>query len=98
MEKSLFGKVRCLEILEKPQTGKQRRIRPSSRDPREFKDFRDSRDPRDSSSDKTPFIVTPFPVPDRADPKKSILLILVCAFLCALGVVKTPLLVNHGFA
>ena len=41
--------------------GKQRRIRPFSRDSREFRDFRDS---RDSSSEKTPFVMTPFSGPD----------------------------------
>ena len=41
-------------------SGKQRRIRPFSRDSRDFRDFRDS---RDSPSEKTPFVMTPFPVP-----------------------------------
>ena len=64
LEKGLFRKVDFLEILENleifenPQTcGKQRRIRPFSRDSREF------RDSRDSSSEKTPFVMTPFSVP-----------------------------------
>ena len=43
------------EILENPQTGKQRRTRPFSRDSRES---RDSRDSRDSSSKKTPSAMT----------------------------------------
>ena len=46
---------------EYPDSGKQRRIRPFSRDSREFRDFRDS---RDSSSEKTPFAMTPFSGPD----------------------------------
>ena len=46
---------------EPPDCGKQRRIRPFSRDSREFRDFRDS---RDSSSEKTPFVMTPFSGPD----------------------------------
>ena len=41
--------------------GKQRRLRPFSRDSRESRDFRDS---RDSSSEKTPFVMTPFSGPD----------------------------------
>ena len=67
-EKSIFLEI--LEILrdsrdsrdfrEPPDSGKQRRIRPSSRDSREFGDFRDS---RDFSSEETPFAMTPFPVP-----------------------------------
>ena len=43
------------DFREPPICGKQRRIRPSSRDPREFRGFRDS---RDSSSEKTPFVMT----------------------------------------
>ena len=46
---------------EPPDCGKQRRVRPSSRDSREFRDFRDS---RDSSSEKTPFVMTPFSGPE----------------------------------
>ena len=38
-----------------------RRIRPSSRDSRELRGFRDS---RDSSSEKTPFGMTPFSGPE----------------------------------
>ena len=38
-----------------------RRIRPLCRDSRECREFRDS---RDSSSEKTPFVVIPFPGPD----------------------------------
>ena len=41
---------------ESPGCGKQRRIRPFFRDSRECRDFRDS---RVSSSEKTPFIMTP---------------------------------------
>ena len=37
---------------------KIRRIRPFSRESKEFGDLRDS---RDSSSEKTPFVMTPFP-------------------------------------
>ena len=44
--------------------GKPRRVRPFSRDSREFRDFGDS---RDSSSEKTPFVMTPFPVPKEAE-------------------------------
>ena len=43
---------------EPPDSGKQRRLRPLTR---EFRDFRDS---RDSSSEKTPFAMTSFSVPD----------------------------------
>ena len=46
------------DFREPPDCGKQRRIRPF---PREFREFRDS---RDSSSEKTPFVMTPFSVPD----------------------------------
>ena len=52
-KRGLFRKVHFLEILdsrEPPDCGKQRRIRPFSRDCREFRDFRDS---RDFSSEKT---------------------------------------------
>ena len=45
---------------EPPACGKERRFRPFSRDSREFRDFRDS---RDFSSEKTPFVMTPFPGP-----------------------------------
>ena len=44
-----------------PDCGKQGRIRPFSRDSRESRDFRDS---RDSSSEKTPFVMTPFSGPE----------------------------------
>ena len=77
-EKGSFGKrvfpgepVHFLEILENLENleilesqadcGKQRRTLPFSRDSREFRDFRDS---RDSSSEKTPFVMTLFPVPN----------------------------------
>ena len=46
---------------EPPDSGKQRRIRSFSRDSRESRDFRDS---RDFSSEKTPFVMTPFSGPD----------------------------------
>ena len=46
---------------EPPDSGKQRRFRPFSRDSREFRDFRDS---RDFSCEKTPFVMTPFSVPE----------------------------------
>ena len=46
---------------EPPDCGKQRRIRPFSREPRDF------RDSRDSSSEKTPFVTTPFLVPEVTD-------------------------------
>ena len=42
---------------ESPDAGKQRSIRPFSRDSADLRDFRDS---RDSSSEKTPFVMTPF--------------------------------------
>ena len=45
---------------ESPNSGKERIIR-LSRDSREFRDFRDS---RDASSEKTPFVMTPFSGPD----------------------------------
>ena len=45
---------------EPPDCGKQRRIRPFSRDSRESRDFRDS---RNSASEKTPFVMTPFSGP-----------------------------------
>ena len=46
---------------ESPDCGKQRRIQPLSRDSSEIRDFRDS---RDSSSEKIPFVMTPFSGPD----------------------------------
>ena len=46
---------------EPPDCGKERRFRPFSRDSREFRDFRDS---RDFSSEKTPFVMTPFASPE----------------------------------
>ena len=49
------------DFRESPNSGKQRRIRPFSRDSREFRDSRDSRDP---SSEKTPFVMTPFSGPE----------------------------------
>ena len=49
-----------LEVLENSESvQKQKRIRPFSRDPGEY--FRDS---RDSSSEKTPFVMTPFSGPE----------------------------------
>ena len=49
----ILENLEILEILENPQTsGKQRRIRPFSRDSWESRGFRDS---RDSRSEKTPF-------------------------------------------
>ena len=48
--------------------GKSRRIRPLSRDSRESRDFWD---PRGSSSEKTPFVVTPFSVPETRSSKFS---------------------------
>ena len=53
------------DFREPPDCGKQRRIRPFSRDSREFKHFRIS---RDSSSEKTPFVMTPFSGPDSRPP------------------------------
>ena len=53
---------------ELPDCGKERRIRPFSRDSREFRDLRDS---RDSSSEKTPFVMTPFSGPDSRHPVQS---------------------------
>ena len=55
------------DFREPSDCGKQRRIRPFSRDSRESRDFRDS---RDSSSEKTPFVMTPFSGPDSADVAK----------------------------
>ena len=62
----VLEKLEIPEILENPQApdcGKQRRIRPLSRDSREFGDFRDS---RDSCAETTPFVLTltPFSSPD----------------------------------
>ena len=51
----------CRDFREPTYSGKQRRIRPLSRDSREFRDFRDS---RDSSSEKTPFAMSPFSGPE----------------------------------
>ena len=48
---------------EPPDCGKERRFRPFSRDSRESRDFRDS---RDFSSEKTPFVMTPFSGPEAA--------------------------------
>ena len=65
--RGLFRKVHLLEILENfkdsrepPECGKQRRIRPCSRDSREFRDSRGSRGSRELSIEKTPFVMTPF--------------------------------------
>ena len=50
---------------EPPDYEKQRRCRPFSRDSRDFRDF------RESSSEKTPFAVTHFPVPkEQGNPKR----------------------------
>ena len=45
LQKSPFSKESRDFRRESPDSGKQRRIRPSSGDSREFRDFRDSRDP-----------------------------------------------------
>ena len=68
LEKGSFQKSPCSrdsrefrdsrDFREPPECGKERRIQPFSRDSREFRDFRDS---RDFSSEKTPFVMTPFP-------------------------------------
>ena len=50
------------DFREPPDCGKQRTSRPSSRDSREFREFRVS---RDSSSEKTPFVMTPFSGPEK---------------------------------
>ena len=66
LEKGSFRKVHSLEILEtleileNPQTVEN--IRTFSRDSREFRDVRDS---RNSSSQKTPFVMTPFSGPEN---------------------------------
>ena len=52
--------------------GKERRFRPFSRDSRKFRDFRDS---RDFSSEKTPFVMTPFSGPDFLECRKGHLLV-----------------------
>ena len=58
--KGAFSEKSILENLESSrelqECGKQWRIRPLSRDSGEFRDFRDT---RDSSSEKTPFVMTP---------------------------------------
>ena len=69
-KRGLFGKVHFLEILENleileflekpPDCGKERIIRPFSRD---------SRDSRDFCSEKTPFVMTPFSGPDPSKKK-----------------------------
>ena len=71
-KRGLFRKIHVLEslenleilaILENPQIcGKQSTIRPFSSDSRESRDF--FRDSRDSSSEKTPFVMTPFSGPE----------------------------------
>ena len=58
-----------------PDCGKQRRFRPFSRDSREF---RDSRDSRDSSGEKTPFVMTPFSVPDLSFKGVFLVIVLGC--------------------
>ena len=69
-EKGSFGKgsfqkrpfsIEFRDSKDPTDCGNERRIRPFSRDSREFRDFRDS---RDSSAEKTPFIMSPFSVPD----------------------------------
>ena len=58
MEKGSFQKSPFSRDSREPlDCGKQRRIRPFSRDAGELRDHRDS---RDSSSEKTPFVMTPF--------------------------------------
>ena len=58
----ILENLEILEILENPQTVENgRRIRSFSRDFRESRDFRDS---RASSSEKTPFVMTPFSGPE----------------------------------
>ena len=61
LEKESFQKslLEILEFLENPRERlwKTKEIRPFSTDSREFRDFRDS---RDFSSEKTPFVMTPF--------------------------------------
>ena len=52
------------DVREPPDCGKQRRIRPFARDSRDFRDFRDS---RDFSGEKTPLVMTLFPVPKNHD-------------------------------
>ena len=51
------------DFREPPDCGKYRRIRPFPRDSRES---RDSTDSRDSSSEKTPFVMTPFSGPENS--------------------------------
>ena len=62
VEKSPFSRdSREFRDSREPQEcGKQKRIRSWPRDSREFRDFRDS---RDSSSEKAPFVMTPFSGP-----------------------------------
>ena len=52
---------------EPPDCGKERRFRPFYRDSRDIRDFRDS---RHFSSEKTPFVMTPFSGPDTKMPAK----------------------------
>ena len=70
MEKGSFHFQEILENFREirdsrgpPDCGKQRRIRPFSRDSREFRDLRES---RGSSSEKTAFVMTPFPGPEKS--------------------------------
>ena len=65
-----FRDSRVSRVL--PDCGKERRIRPFSRDSREFRDFRDS---RDSSSEKTPFVLTPFSGPEDLLQKNALFLV-----------------------
>ena len=65
-EQSIFWRSRdskeCRDFREPPSCGKQRRIRPLSRDSREFRDFGNS---RDSSGEETPLsLMTPLSGPD----------------------------------
>ena len=90
-KRGLFRTIHFLEILENleilemlarepPDCGKQRRLRPFSRDSREFRDFRNS---RDSSSEKTPFVMTPFSGPESWH--TSFLLVMVAVICPALA-------------
>ena len=61
--------LEILEILENPQTVENKgEIRPFSRDSRESRDCRDS---REFSSEKAPFVMTPFSSPERQSLKPS---------------------------
>ena len=68
-KRGLFGGIHFLDLESSgsrkskgpPDSGKARRIRPSSIESGKFRGFRGS---RDSSSEKTPFVVTPFSGPE----------------------------------